>query len=39
MVVSVPPAAVVEGNQEQVSSIESLQHGLAAVLTGDGIAQ
>ena len=39
MVVAVPLAPVVEGNQEQVSSVEGLEHGLAAVLGGDGLAQ
>ena len=39
MVVAIPLAAVVERDQEQVPSIERLQHGLAAVLAGDGIAQ
>ena len=39
LLVAVPLAAVVELDQEQVSSIESLQHGLAAVLAGHGIAE
>jgi hypothetical protein len=39
MVVAVPLAPVVEGDQEQVSSVESLERGLAAVLGGDGFAQ
>ena len=37
--VAIPLAAVVERDQEQVCAIERLEHGLAAVLTGDGIAQ
>ena len=39
VVVAVPPAAVVERDQEQVAALQRLQHGLAAVLAGDGIAQ
>jgi hypothetical protein len=39
MVVAIPPAAVVERDQEQVSPVQRLQHGLAATLPGDGIAQ
>ena len=39
VVVAIPPAAVVERDQEQVPSVQRLQHGLAAVLPGDGIAQ
>jgi hypothetical protein len=39
MVVAVPPTAVVERDQEEISALESLEHGLAAVLTGDGVAQ
>jgi hypothetical protein len=30
---------VVERDQEQVPSIQRLQHGLATTLSGDGIAQ
>ena len=37
--VAIPAAAVVERDQEQVPSIERLQHGLATALAGDGIAQ
>ena len=39
MVIAIPLAAVVERDQEQVPSLQRLQHGLAAVLAGDGIAQ
>ena len=39
MVVAIPLAPVVEGDQEQVSPIEGLEHGLAAGLGGDGFAQ
>src|SRR6266567_9627559 len=39
IVVAIPPAAVVKRDQEQVPSIQRLQHGLAATLPGDGIAQ
>jgi hypothetical protein len=39
VVVAVPPAAVVERDQEQVPPIESLQRGPAIGLTCDGIAQ
>ena len=39
MVIPVPPAAVVERDDEQVPAIERLQHGLPAVLAGDGVAQ
>src|SRR6267154_571999 len=39
LVVAVPTAAVVERDQEQVPSIQRLQHGLATTLPGDGIAQ
>ena len=39
MVVAIPPAAVVERDQEQVPPVQRLQHGLAAILPGDGIAQ
>ena len=39
MVVAIPPAAVIERDQEQVPAVQRLQHGLAAALPGDGIAQ
>ena len=39
VVVAVPPTAVVERDQEEVAPLERLEHGLAAVLAGDGIAQ
>ena len=39
MVVAIPPAVVVKGNEEQVPSIQGLQHGLAIFLAGQGIAQ
>lgn len=39
MLVAIPLAAVVELDKEQVPPIESLQHGLAAVLAGHGIAE
>ena len=39
VVVAIPLAAVVERDQEQVAALQRLQHGLAAVLAGDGIAQ
>ena len=39
VVVAVPPAAVVERDQEQVAPLQGLQHGLATVLAGDGVAQ
>ena len=39
VVVAIPLAPVVERDEEQVRPIERLQHGLAAVLAGDGIAQ
>ena len=39
LVVAIPPAAVIERDQEQVPPIQRLQHGLAATLPGDGIAQ
>src|SRR5918997_4642381 len=35
VVVAVPAAAVVEGNDEQVPALQRLEHGLAAVLRGD----
>ena len=39
LVIAIPPAAVIKRNQEQVLSLQRHQLGLAAVLTGDGIAQ
>ena len=39
MVIAIPLAPVVERDEEQVPSIERLQHRLAAVLAGDGVAQ
>ena len=39
LVIAIPAAAVVERDEEQVPSIEGLEHGLAVVLAGDGIAQ
>src|SRR5919202_1781538 len=39
MVVAIPPTVVIERHYEQVASIQSRQHGLAIILTGDGIAQ
>ena len=39
VVVAIPPAAVVERDHEQVPALQRLQHGLPAVLAGDGIAQ
>ena len=39
VVVAVPLAAVVERDQEQVPSIQRLEHGLAAVPAGNGIAE
>ena len=39
LVVAVPPAAVVERDEEQVPAIERLERGLAPVLAGDGVAQ
>ena len=39
MVVAIPPATIVERDQEQVRPVQRLEHGLAAVLAGDGIAQ
>ena len=39
MVVAIPPATVIQRDQEQVSSLQRLQHGLAAPLPGDRIAQ
>ena len=39
VVIAIPPAAVVERDQEQVPAIQRLQHGLAVVLAGDGVAQ
>ena len=38
-VVAIPPAAVIQGDQEQVPAVQRLQHGLAAALPGDRIAQ
>src|SRR5207344_3406476 len=38
VVVAVPAAAVVEGDQEQVSPLQLGQPGLATRLPGDGIA-
>ena len=39
LVVAVPLAPVVERDEEQVASIERLQHGLAPALAGHGVAQ
>ena len=39
MVVAIPLAAVIQGDQEQVAPVQRLQHGLAAALPGDRIAQ
>ena len=39
LVVAIPPAAVVERDEEQVPAIQRLQHGLAPVLAGDRVAQ
>jgi hypothetical protein len=39
MVVAIPPAAGVERDQEQVPSIQRLQHALAATLPGHRIAE
>jgi hypothetical protein len=39
VVVVVPPAAIVERDQEPVRAVERLQHRLAAVPAGDGVAQ
>jgi len=39
VMVAIPLAAVVERDKEQVPSIEDLQHGLAAGLAGNGVAQ
>ena len=39
VVVAVPAAAVVERDHEQVAPVQRLQHGLAAALPGDGVAQ
>ena len=39
VVVAVPAPAVVERHQEQVGPVEGLQHRLAVVLAGDGVAQ
>ena len=39
MMVAVPPAAVIKGDQEQVRSLQRRQSGLALPLTGDRIAQ
>jgi hypothetical protein len=38
MVVAIPPAAVIQRNQEQVPPVQRLQHALATTLPGDGIA-
>jgi HD superfamily phosphohydrolase YqeK len=37
MVVAIPPAAIVERDQEQVPAVQGLQHDLAPALAGDGI--
>jgi len=39
MVVAIPLAAVIQRDQEQVPPVQRLQHGLAAALPGDRIAQ
>ena len=39
MVVAIPPAAVIQRDQEQVPPVQCLQRGLAAALPGDRIAQ
>ena len=39
VVIAHPLAAVVEGHDEQVAPLQRLQHGFAAFLPGDGIAQ
>ena len=39
LVIAIPPAAVIERDQEQVSPLQRRQLGLATVLAGDGIAQ
>jgi hypothetical protein len=39
VVVAVPAAAVVERDHEQVGAVQRLEHGLPAVLAGDGVAQ
>ena len=39
VVIAVPLPPVVERNQEQVAAIEGLEHGLAAALPGDRVAQ
>ena len=39
VVVAVPPAAVIQRDQEQVPPVQRRQHGLAAVPPGDRIAQ
>ena len=39
VVVAVPPAAVVERDQEQVPPVQRLQHGPATAVAGDGITQ
>jgi hypothetical protein len=39
MVVAIPPAAVVERDEEQIPPIERLQRGPAVVLARDGVTQ
>ena len=39
MVVAIPAAAVIQRDQEQIPPIQRLQHGLAAALPGNRIAQ
>ena len=39
VVVAIPPAAVIQRDQKQVPPVQRLQHGLAAALPGDRIAQ
>ena len=39
VVIAIPLAPVVERDQEQIGPVERLEHGLASVLLGDGVAQ
>ena len=39
MVIAIPLATVVERDQEQIGPVDRLEHGLASVLLGDGVAQ
>ena len=39
LVIAIPPAAVIERDQEQVPPLQRRQRGLATALAGDGIAQ